>query len=114
MEEDSSHKQSSVVMKLTVEDEDVGIDSIEDEGTDSDMLILEEKIISDEEVDGEEETSDDCRELLESFDIELETSEDDNDVEQTWLGEELEDELDMRELGKEEEEVIEEERVDDK
>ena len=45
-----------------MEDEDVGIDSIEDEGTDSDMLILEEKIISDEEVDGDEETSDDCRE----------------------------------------------------
>ena len=39
--------------------------------------------------------------------IELETSEDDDDVEPTWLGEELEDELDMRE-------VIEEERVDDK
>ena len=29
-------------------------------------------------------------------------------MEQTWLGEELEDEVDMRELGKEEEEVIEE------
>ena len=49
-----------------MEDEDVGIDSIEDEGTDSDMLILEEENISDEEDGGDEETSDDCRELLES------------------------------------------------
>ena len=46
--------------------------------------------------------------------IELETSEDDDDVEQTGLGEEEKVELDMRELEREEEEYIEEEMAEDK
>ena len=46
--------------------------------------------------------------------IELEISEDIDDVEQTRLGEEEKVELDMRELEREEEEYIEEEMAEDK
>jgi hypothetical protein len=114
-DEDSSQRQSSVVTTLAVDDKDEWIDSeleLEDEIREDSMDCCEEDIVrlddcselseTSEDVDEVEvETLLDCGELLDSDCTELETSEDDDDVEKTGLDEEEEVTLEIRELDSE-------------